>query len=280
MKNLLAVFIICCSSIMLMGQTFSDYTYSITDDLFLNPERGLSAYKSSAISVGYATNLREDGLTIAQRIYSTSAFRTDSLSAYFLSRVHNDLTNAREGGIKLVMRYSYTNSQTGADASLEWIQTHIEQLGPIWSENADAIAYIEAGFIGAWGEWYYSSNNLNNTTSRRAILYSELAALPTERMVVIRTPGYKKAIFGHNNPLTPDSAFSGSYRARTGAHNDCFLASSSDYGTYGNVETDKTYLNLDNRYVPQGGETCNPSDYSGCENSLVDLERMRWSVLN
>ncbi|MCF7825226.1 MAG: DUF4832 domain-containing protein, partial [Candidatus Marinimicrobia bacterium] len=63
-------------------------------------------------------------------------------------------------------------------------------------------------------------------------------------------------------------------------HNDCFLASATDYGTYGNVETDKTYLNLDNRYVPQGGETCNPSTYSECANSLVDLNRMHWSVLN
>lgn len=267
-------------SSVVVGQTYTDHSYTPTDEIFLNPERGLSAYKSSAVSVNYATTLRSQGLTIAQRIYDTGSFRSDSLSSVFLTRVHNDLTNAREGGIKLVMRYSYTNSQTGADASLAWIETHIEQLGPIWRENADAIAYIEAGFIGAWGEWYYSSNNLGNTTSRRAVLFKELQELSPERMVVVRTPGYKRAIFNNNDPLTPDSAFTQTYRARTGAHNDCFLASSTDYGTYGNIEADKTYLNLDNRYVPQGGETCNPSDYTGCDNSLIDLERMRWSVLN
>jgi hypothetical protein len=99
-------------------------------------------------------------------------------------------------------------------------------------------------------------------------------------MVVVRTPDYKRNIFGNDDPLEPDSAFSGSFRARTGAHNDCFLASATDYGTYGNIEEDKTYLNLDNRFVPQGGETCNPSEYSGCENALIDLNRMHWSVLN
>jgi hypothetical protein len=280
MKKVLYTVFFSLITILAMGQSFSDYTYTPTDDIILNPERGLSAYKSSAVSASYAIGLRNDGLSIAQRIYNTGNYRTDSLTTAFLNRVHNDLAGAREGGIKLVMRYSYTNSQTGEDASLDWIRTHIDQLGPIWRENADVIAYVEAGFIGAWGEWYYSSNNLNNTTSRRAVLYKELEELSTDRMVVVRTPGYKKAIFGNNDPLTPDSAFSGNYRARTGAHNDCFLASSTDYGTYGNIEADKTYLNLDNRYVPQGGETCNPSIYSGCANALVDLERMHWSVLN
>ncbi|NQV14422.1 DUF4832 domain-containing protein [bacterium] len=280
MKNLLIILIFSLFSMALIGQSFTDHTYTITDDLFLNPERGLSAYKSSAVSVTYATNLRNDGLTIAQRIYNTGSYRTDSLSNSFLTRVHNDLTAAREGGIKLVMRYSYTDDQDGEDASLEWIQTHIDQLGPVWTENADAIAYVEAGFIGAWGEWYYSSNDLDNTSDRRSVLFKELEELPANRMVVIRTPGYKKAIFSNNDPLSLDSAFSETYRARTGAHNDCFLASATDYGTYGNIEADKTYLNLDNRYVPQGGETCNPSAYSGCENALIDLARMRWSVLN
>ena len=43
----------------------------------------------------------------------------------------------------------------------------------------------------------------------------------------------------------------------------------------------ETYLNQDNRYVPQGGETCNDDPiYTVCSNALVDLARMRWSVLN
>jgi len=280
MTNLIKLCLICTFSVLALGQTFSDLTYTPTDEIFLNPERGLSAYKSSAVSVSYATTLRNDGLTIAQRIYDTGSFRTDSLSATFLIRVGNDCAAAREGGIKLVMRYSYTNSQTGADASLAWIETHIEQLGPIWRENADVIAYIEAGFIGAWGEWYYSSNDLANTADRRAVLYKELSELSPERAVVVRTPGYKRSIFVNSEPLSLDSAFSQSFRARTGAHNDCFLANPTDYGTYGNIEADKTYLNLDNRYVPQGGETCNPSAYSECDNSLIDLNRMHWSVLN
>ncbi len=60
------------------------------------------------------------------------------------------------------------------------------------------------------------------------------------------------------------------------------LQSATDYGTYldNDIEGDKNYLNLDNRFVPQGGETCCDCGYAGCENSLEDLARMHWSVLN
>jgi len=254
--------------------------YDSTDAIFPNPERGFSAYRSSAITQSFITSLRNQAVTVIQRIYTIPQFVRDSLSQSFLDLVDSDLTQARTGGAKVVLRFSYTNNQNGEDAALDTILLHINQLAPILQANYDVIAYIEAGFIGAWGEWYYSTHNLNNTVSRRTVLFALLSVLPVDRAVVVRTPSYKRNIFNYWDPLTPDSAFSGSFRARTGAHNDCFLASATDYGTYGNIEQDKTYLNLDNRYVPQGGETCNPSAYSGCANALVDLARMRWSVLN
>ena len=254
--------------------------YDPTDEIFPNPERGFSAYRSSKLNVSFIQDLRSQNVTVIQRIYTIPQFNNSALSQSFLDLVDSDLNTAREGGAKLVLRFSYTNDQEGADAPLDTILMQIGQLAPLFQKHYDVINYIEAGFIGAWGEWYYSSHGLNNTTARRAVLYKELSVLPTDRAVVIRTPGYKRAIFNYTEALIPDSAFSGSYRARTGAHNDCFLASATDYGTYTNIEADKTYLNLDNRYVPQGGETCNPSAYSGCDNALIDLARMRWSVLN
>ena len=254
--------------------------YQGTDEIFPNPERGFSAYRSSPVTLDFCDELRSQNVTIIQRIHTISQFRADSISQYYLDLIANDFAVAREGGVKLVMRFSYTNVQTGEDAPLEIILLHLDQLEPLLRANADVIAYVEAGFIGAWGEWYYSTNKLNNTNDRRSVLFKELSVLPESRAVVVRTPSYKRDIFKVYTALTPDSAFSGSYRARTGAHNDCFLASNTDYGTYNNIEQDKTFLNLDNRYVPQGGETCNPSAYSGCENALTDLTRMHWSVLN
>jgi len=264
------------------GQNKTAVDYIESDEIISNPERGFSAHESSPLSQWFIASLRSEHITVVQRIYTIPEFRESPLSQEFLDIVQGDMNMARQGGIKLVLRFAYTSDQNEADATLERILQHIEQLTPIFQENFDVIAYVEAGFIGAWGEWYYSTNHLNNTEDRRTVLFALLDALPVERCVVIRTPDYKRKIFQDDEPLTFDEAFNGGDKARTGAHNDCFLASDTDYGTYlwDDIEGDKDYLNKDNRFVPQGGETCSPSEYSGCANALTDLERMRWSVLN
>lgn len=258
----------------------STIKYEGTDEIFFNPERGFSAYRSNAISASLITSLKTQNVSIIQRIYTIPQFNSSPLSAEFLETVDKDFDAARDGGVKVVPRFSYTNRQSGADAALDTILLHIEQLTPVLRENSDVIAYMEAGFIGAWGEWYYSSHFLNKTAARRSVLTALLNALPTNRAVVIRTADYKRRIFERTEPLDSSEAFSGTMFSRTGAHNDCFLANPSDYGTYLNIEEDKNFLNLDNRYVPQGGETCCDCGYAGCALALANLERMHWSVLN
>ena len=257
-------------------------TYTKSDSLFFNPERGFTSQRSSAISSTLINSLKSQNISVIQRIYTIPQYNDKTLPESFLNLVQSDLDVARENGIKLVLRFSYTNNQNGADAALDTILLHISQLKPVLQKNYDVILYMEAGFIGAWGEWYYSSHHLNNTNDRRTVLYALLDALPKNRCVLVRTPDYKRKILGENNPLTINDAYIGSYKSRIGAHNDCFLASISDYGTYldNDIEGDKTYLNLDNRFVPQGGETCCDCGYDGCSDALTDLNRMHWSILN
>lgn len=281
MKKYLIIFLAIIFSIINAQQT-TVINYQQSNEIFRNPERGFSADSYNPLNQSFINSVKAQHISVIHRIYTIPQYRNVELSQSFLSVVENDLNAAREGGVKLVMRFSYTDNIDGQDAALDTILIHINQLQPILQANYDVIAYLEAGFIGAWGEWYYSTHNLNNTADRRTVLFAFLDALPLERCVVIRTPDYKRKIFQDNQPLTMTEAFSGSKKARTGAHNDCFLASATDYGTYldNDIEGDKNYLNLDNRFVPQGGETCNPSSYSGCSNALTDLNRMHWSVLN
>jgi hypothetical protein len=267
-------------SFQLLAQ--STITYQRTDEIFSNPERGFSAYRSNPITQSFINTLKPLNVTVIQRIYTIPQYNDIPLPESFLNIVRSDFNAARLGGVKVVPRFSYTNNQNGEDAALDTILLHINQLAPILQENYDVIVYVEAGFIGAWGEWYYSSHNLNNTTSRRTVTYALLDALPTQRNVVVRTPDYKRKIFQISTPLDSLEAFSGTKRSRVGAHNDCFLADATDYGTYlyNDIEGDKNYLNADNRYVPQGGETCCDCGYAGCSNALTDLARIRYSVLN
>jgi hypothetical protein len=261
----------------IQGSTLS---YLNSTAVFPNPERGFCHQVSAPVTASYAGSVRNENMSLIWRLYTVPQFTNTPFTTAFLDQVKADCAAARVAGVKLIIRFSYTDVQDGADAPLSIIQQQLDQLKPVLDTNYDVIAYMDAGFIGAWGEWYYSSNGLNNTASRRTVLSKILSVLPSDRMVVVRTPAYKQAIFQTTTALTPAEAFGKTEKARTGAHNDCFLSSIDDYGTYGNVESEKTFLNLDNRYVPQGGETCNPSTYSVCSNALIDLARMHWSMLN
>lgn len=262
-------------------------SYQRSDENFSNPERGFSMASFSnehPLTVDEIQSAKKNNFSLIHRQYYLTEFRNSALSQSFLDSLTKDFETARQGGIKLVLRFAY-DWEGGQDASKDRILSHLDQLKPVFQANQDVIAFMEAGFIGAWGEWHTSSNQLENQTDKRTILLKILSVLPTQRMVVLRYPHDKIEGFNNNKPLTSQEAFNGSNRARTGGHNDCFVASIDDAGTYAStdpnvIESKKNFLNLDNRYVPQGGETCRSSEYSNCPNTLKELERMHWSQLN
>ncbi len=261
--------------------------YAASDEIFANPERGFYSHRSvqaegAPLSRVDLENLRdEDDVTLILRIYYLKKFRDAPLSEEQLELFPKDMAALRDAGSKAILRFAYSGNENEPDAPLATIEQHLDQLQPLFHENKDVVAAVEAGFIGAWGEWYYSSNNLNNTENRRAVTEKWLSVLPTDRMVQVRTPMYKKAIYDRTTPLRPEEAYMGTNFARTGHHNDCFLASSTDYGTYADVVRDKIYLADDTRFTTMGGETCNPNPpRSECGTALLELERFHWSYLN
>jgi hypothetical protein len=270
-------------------------SYSESLEIFPNPERGFyvpfnpEPYRAfSPLQLSDLEKYRNENISLVRRFYLIPD-RFAPLPTSFLDLISQDLQTAREAGIKLIIRFTYNWIGGGEDASKDIILSHMEQLEPILRENYDAIAYLHAGFIGYWGEWNRSTNDLLNTTDKRDILFKLLSVVPTERMVALRYPHDKTRIYDNENPLTSSEAFNGSNRARTGAINDCFLASIDNRGTYKStnisiIEDQKNFLNQDNQYVVQGGESCSSNSeaqpYIGCDNALQELKQMRWSAIN
>ncbi|ATP55295.1 hypothetical protein CPT03_01860 [Pedobacter ginsengisoli] len=321
-------------------------TYSESDEDFPNPERGFYRYSettASSYSVLDAETLKayrllQDISTANYKVYSTLVFRyyildnvtTTSISESFLNNIKKDMTAARTAGVKLIPRFVYTATAragncpegficpTYGDAAKSIVLGHIEQLKPVLTENADVIACVQLGFIGTWGENYYTDffgdASLNggqegkltdqNWRDRIEVLKALLAAMPADRMVQVRYPQFKQRFsFGVNSalsspPLAELMAFTASDESRIGFHNDCFLASANDFGTYedyGNSSTPRTsdgmvlntlrdYMKADSRFVVVGGETCS-DDYSlnDCEpagKAQEELAAMHFSYLN
>jgi len=277
--------------------------YEATDEDFANPERGFFIQRSydparsrtrPTLSLEELRRARLNHISLVRLLYSLREFREAPIAEELLERLHEDFGQARQAGVKIILRFSYSSAIGQPDASLERILSHIEQLRPVLRRNADVLAFMEAGFAGAWGEWHSSTHGLFDTgpgmrwpqvnDRTRAILDKLLEALPPDRMVALRCPRFKWAFFGEA-PLSLQEAFAGTARARTGAHNDCFLASADDMGTYTDrMAEEKAFYHQDNLFVPQGGETCSAGPralpYITCENALKELAYLRYSTLN
>ena len=271
-----------------VSQPMQRVTYSPDDRDFANPERGFSKpWRNTRVDA------RALNLSLVHLYFRLDDYRNAPLPADVLKMIEGRFAEVRASGVKAVPRFTYSFPRNGdysdTDAPLSRVVEHLAQLEPILRENSDVIAYMEAGFVGAWGEWHNSSHGLNGTEPKSIILRRLLAILPKSRAVAVRTQHDKIAIFGRSTAITAQEAFGGSDVARVGHHNDCFLASPDNWGTYRldgprSLQEQKEYLRAENQYLPQGGETCNAAADAQpliqCSNALAELELLRWSQLN
>jgi hypothetical protein len=283
---------------------FDTYTlaYSPTGEGFVNPERGFTEPTETHASNYSPVNLatlqcyrNNEGISLIHRYFYLETFVDSDISQQYLDMMQGDFDKIRQAGLKVIPRFAYSESAGPGltppygDASKQRILSHLDQLSAVLRRNSDVIAVMEAGFIGLWGEWWYSDYFLpDGTWSDRAdVLSGMLEILPGTRTIQVRTPRYKQNIYGNITPVDLASAHDGSNRARTGHHNDCFVSSLSDGGTYVDPANEYIYLEEETKWVPMGGETC---DYNAlvdpapnrlnCSVALNELAKFHWSFLN
>lgn len=273
-------------------------TYSPTDELFPNPERGFFTHLEissdgslSPISKTMLEGERFLNRSLVYTIYYMPDFISSPISDEYLALIQQNMDTLRENGFKCVLRFAYKRSYTEADhpwdAAEDIVHQHIAQLKPVLQENADVILCLEAGFIGTFGEWYYTDNfgfnpkTTEDYASRKRLVDALLDALPEERQVLVRYPAAKMGMYGITaaDSITVATAHDGSDLSRIGAHNDCFVSSANDVGTYDSTE-DREYVYTESRYTVWGGETCAVTAYCDCSRALPKCEDHHMTYLN
>ncbi len=286
---------------MLYCMSISAATVTYTADntsIFKNPERGFTEEMSREVSDsrphvildedyegffeetgntsnGYPTSRPTQ--TLAMVLYNLKNYRTKDLSNKVLQGFNEDMQELRNKGFKCVLRFAYSEDDCH-DAPIARVQSHLAQLKPYLQANADVIYVMETGFVGEWGEWYYTENFGNYCddnddptqhldANRRAVVDAVLDALPSNRFVLVRYPHIKVEYLGstsnpNTTPLTATQAFAGDARSRLGFHNDAFLNTYGNEGTYAGWDMDdddsqevRQYIASETLYVPNGGET-------------------------
>src|SRR5579875_2292277 len=141
-------------------------TYKESSEDFLNPERGFyvpfgtSSKNFTPLDKEYLAKFRTQSqqaksatysihCSLIYRAYLLEDYKTSPIDSLFLQKIQNDFDAVRFAGLKMILRYSYTDAtHTGdcpdeykicppyGDASKDIVLTHIAQLKPLLQKNA------------------------------------------------------------------------------------------------------------------------------------------------
>ncbi len=220
----------------------------------------------------------ELGRLVLLQFYLTD-YRTCWISSEALRRISAILDNVRKANKKAIVRFSYVNEKYVGDKNIstsvfrrepanDMILKHIDQLKDVLKSHNDIIYVFQAGFIGTWGEWYYTSHwdlasDNKDFTARREIINAMLDAVPN-RAVALRTPRFKQMYFNQDGSYTklysPEIAGTNHSNAngRLGLYNDVFMVDGrEEQGTFRSGTKDKEMWEKQSAFVPAGGEPAN-----------------------
>ena len=292
----------------------ADYPLSFTEatEDYMNPERGLynqTSFFFDGSSVPDLTISASHPEPLELVLFYLTGFKDKDLTATETNAIGTVFANLRAAGKKAIVRFAYSSAHGEGDkpwdADLAQMRSHIAQIKPVLAANEDIIYVVQAGFIGTYGEWYYTGNgltsddfylssngqNYNKYSERAQIITDLLDAVPSSRQLALRTPFYKRAylteVYGSTlldytdiTDLAMDNA-----NKRLSFFNDAFLADNSD-------DTGTFYIPLDwdmwqgqSAYLIAGGETAYQStepnpEKSGISVALARIGAEHYSYLN
>lgn len=309
MKRKIFLFLAACYAAVLSAGAVN-YTADNTT-IFPNPERGFltqltrhgsaATYNAVKGKESYLVNhANKDKGTLILVLYYLDEFNNDAtLPEAVFTAFEEDMAVLRNYGMKAIFRIAYAeydngesgNARSAHDAPLSIIESHLAQYKQHWADNADVIFTFQAGFVGQYGEWYYTDNfgnhvpTINDTC--RALLDTALKAIPQNRTLLLRRPMFKQEYLD-GVALTEDEAYTGSPKARLGHFNDAFLYNDDNMGTYSSNATkratQKTLIAQETLYVPLGGETditdaTQAQNQASHDSTVAEMSTMHWTFI-
>lgn len=292
MKKLLLLLILFFSVESLSQTTIN--AYQASNEVIFNPDRGFSKFSEtnpepnySQLSLSTLNSYKNsvDKISVIYRGFYLPYVET--IPQTYLNKMQIDFDRLRQSGLKVIVRFAYTRSTscTECQPTKSIILSHINQLSNVININKDVISMIQAGFIGAYGEYYYTNstefgdeNYLNYTTNqwnnRKEVFDLMLSKFDISIPIQLRYPYAKIKMYGQ------------SYIPRIGFFNDAFLNTYGDQGFFPigqNASPSQQQINevlTQTKYEPMVGETNGVSNRTNGINAINEMNLYNWSIIN
>ena len=289
-----------------------DTNYKSDDNPALkNPERGM--YFGGLPSSSESYTIVPEWLwldTVCGQNLTWNGYNQSGTSPV-LNAYATKLRTYRTNGVKVLFRprYDKPDGNSPSDCTINGARVfhansktrqfnHIDAIAAMLGAHRDVIAYIQAGYLGRWGEWNtagYETVNapfLYSYTDRSDIIDHVLSAYTDAKLlqdVELHRPVFAKEVTDRHPS------------ANVGLHNDCFMTNSSDFGTYsdfpgspanfGSTSAAKAWAQSFTSNKSFGGETCpltnDPNDPSyhterwrSCSNMTSEPRTLHMNYLN
>jgi len=266
-------------------------TISFTEDnsVISNPERGwYRAYFTDNLwGLG---DLERNGIRVIMLKADLKDYKSNPISETKLKEIENAFNMARRNGLQVIFRaaYDFIGDTNSEPQEISTILGHIGQLKKIFHDNEDILNFVQAGFLGPWGEWHSSSyGDPIPLEVRKTVLFALMDAVPESRSIQVRRPMFIRDIFENSedkSTISDSTAFNKSYLSRTGYHNDALLSTENEYGTYVDPsfsrQDELDWIENHTKYTPFAGETCYLSEKSDPENAVYELDKLNAQLIN
>jgi hypothetical protein len=238
--------------ILVVASYARQHSYTGTGNMRSNPERGFRHELHGACTGEGTSGLSDDAikelatynLTVAQ-VYCYLP-TTPTLDNQTLLSIETAMGRLRQAGVKALWRFAYDHLNPGEqNYTADLIVSHMAQLHSIFNQGMDVVYVLQAGWIGAWGEWHGSKAGLehNKTATSMVVSHSLFKLLPPDKKMMIRYGMDKaqkvleSAPESDHDPLAFDIVTTETARhnvayARIGFDNDAVMTDPNDCGTY------------------------------------------------
>lgn len=296
MKKILAVFNIILILIFFIGTTavYADIT---EEDISIvkNPDRGL--YKLVQVELQNEEenfddfekkvdeineNDKEVSLILLE-LNLKNYVQENNISKNKITEINKYFSIIRKNGYKVIFRVVYDSvGQTNSEPEFNIILQHMDDLKEIYTTNKDIIFVVEAGYLGSYGEWHDGRYD-KDLEKKNKIIEKLLEIIPEEIQINLRKPQFIIDYIGNKTTISEMNAFSSEKIARLGLHNDGYLASETDLGTFEKNERTESlkWQSAQTKYTAFGGEAQNKNSiYNDLSNAIEDMKIRHCNYLN